>query len=185
MDLLISYFIFLLLGNSQQETTKTLDVLFAARFLQCAERQHVDAKRDQSIIECAYSGNPQPKLLWLRQSDLKPITSDNGITTSTKDDNHGRYRSIVTFDRNRLVSIPVSSNNGQENPSGENYYQQLLNKGFLVKLTVNGNEKATRNINIVRDAKQIRTNALNHSIVNSSSSILFVLLTLLHMIIQR
>jgi hypothetical protein len=175
------------LGSTTQETAKTLDVLFAATFTKCEERQFVDAKKDQSAIECSYRGNPQPKLTWLRQSDQKPITSDYGVHIDTKDESNGKYKSIVTFDRNRLTSIPLpttTSTHGQENPSGENYYQQLLNKGFLVKLTVNGNEKNSRNINIVRDVNQIRSNSLNNSITYSYSSILFTFLLLLHIIRQ-
>lgn len=183
----ILHSIFSPLGSTQQESSKTLDVLFAARFLKCEERQFVDAKKEQPTIECAYSGNPRPQLLWLRQTDQKPITSDNGVATSTKEDGNGKYRSIITFERGRLQAIPViTSAAGQENPSGENYYQQLLNKGFLIKLTVNGNEKATRIINIVRDANQIRSNSLNHSMrISSSATLLLFLFLLRTRLIQR
>lgn len=177
------------IGSTNQEATKTLDVLFAASFTKCDERQFVDSKKEQSSIECSYRGNPPPKLTWLRQSDQKPITSDIGIHIDTKDEHNGKYKSIVTFDRNRLTSnsYPITTTTTtatQEYLSGENYYQQLLNKGFLVKLIVNGNEKNSRNIHIVRDVNQIRANSLNNSIIYSYSSILFTFLVLLHIILQ-
>ncbi len=185
------FFFLFRIGNTEQHTTKTLDVLFGARFLKCEESQFVDLKKEQSTIECSYSGNPQPKLTWFRQIDQKPITSDIGITIDTKDENNGKYKSVVTFDRNKLISISLSTTspsttttNGQENLAGENYYQQLLNNGFIVKLTLNGNEKATRIINIVQDANQMRSKLLNNSITMSLSSILLSFLLILH-IIQR
>jgi hypothetical protein len=115
---------------------------------------------------------------------MKPITSDFGITLDTKDEYHGRYKSIVTFDRNALQSIQLTTISSQGNVTGENYYQQLLNNGFTVKLTVNGNEKAAKIINIVRDANQIRSRLSDSSIKDSFSSILLSFLLILH-IIQR
>jgi len=108
-----------------------------------------------------------------------------GITLETKDEYNGKYKSIVTFDRNKLASITTTTTTtGQETPSGETYFEQLLNSGFTVRLTTSGQEKATRNINIVRDANQIRSNLLNNSITLLHSSILLSFLLILH-IIQR
>jgi len=166
-------------GSTEQQVTKTLEILFAARFLKCEERQYVDSKVDQSSIECSYSGNPQPKLNWHRQSDQAPLVSDGGFKIETKDEQNGKYKSIFTFDRNKLITIP-----SQENLSGENYYQQLLSKGFSVKLTVNGIEKATRNINIERDVKRMRSGSWNKSMKISCSTILLSFLLILQ-IIQR
>jgi hypothetical protein len=184
----ICFFFLIRLGNIEQQGTKNVEVLFGARFGKCDERQYVDYKREISTIECSYSGNPQPRLTWYRQSDRKPITSDFGITIDTKDEYNGKYKSIVTFDRNKLASITTTTTTttitGQETPSGETYYEQLLNSGFTVRLTTSGQEKATRNINIVRDANQIRSNLLNNSITLLHSSILLSFLLILH-IIQR
>ncbi len=172
------------IGSKEQHATKTLDVLFTPQFFKCADRQYVDSKKDRSSIECSYSGNPQPKLTWYRQSDQKPLTYDNGITIENKDEQQGKYKSIITFDRNKLISIPLITTNAQGNTSGENYYQQLLNNGFIVKLTVNGNDKGTRLISIVRDASQIRSKLSDSSTTMSLSSILLAFLFILH-IIQR
>jgi hypothetical protein len=163
------------LGSTEQHVTQTLDVLFAARFLKCEERQYVDSKQDQSSIECSYSGNPQPKLIWLRQTDQKVIESEPGVTIEKKDEQNGKYKSIVRFDRNRFLANPPL----QENLSGDDYYQRLLTNGFLVKLTVNGNEKSTRIINIVRDANQIRAKLLNNSQKMSFSMILLFILQII------
>jgi len=113
-------------------------------------------------------------------------TSDIGITIDIKDEQNGKYKSILTLDRNKLISIPLpTTTNDQGNTSGENYYQQLLNNGFSVKLTVNGNDKGTRLINIVRDVNQVRSKYLdNNSITISLSSMLLSFLLILH-IIQR
>ncbi|CAF0902015.1 unnamed protein product [Adineta steineri] len=166
-------------GNQEQTVSKTLDVLFTPHFLTCAERQYVDPRKDQSSIECSYRGNPQPKLTWLRQSDQKLLTSDNGITIDIKDEQKGKYRSIVTFDRAKLITIPLLPTN---KTSEENYYQQLLNNGFIVKLTVNNNDKGTRLINIVRDASQIQAKFINSSTTISLSTISLAFLLILHII---
>lgn len=169
------------IGSVEQSVTKTLDVLFDARLIKCEKRQYVDINAEKSTIDCSYSGNPQPKLTWLRKSDQKPITADMGVTIDIKDENHGKYKSIVTFDRSKLMIIPLT--NGQQNQTGENYYQQLLNNGFIVKLAVNGKEKATENIEIVRDAHAIRTKLSNNTIKQSYLSILlFTFLFILHLI---
>jgi hypothetical protein len=171
-----------LIGNSDQVVTKTLDVLFAPNFIKCEQQQFVDPRKDLSTIECSYSGNPQPRLTWLRRTDQKPITSDHGVTVETKNESHGKYRSVVTFDQNKLTAIPLPPVNNTA--PAENYYQYLLNKGFLVKLTVNGNEKATRAIDIVRDASQIRLKASNSSTTATSlpSIVLLAFLFLRHIL---
>ncbi|UJR09539.1 hypothetical protein I4U23_013776 [Adineta vaga] len=163
-------------GNSEQVVTKTLDVLFTPSFLECSERQFVDHRKDQASIECSYNGNPQPRITWLRQSDQKPITSDNGITIENKDESKGKYRSIVAFDRNKLTSIPLPPTN---KTSAENYYRYLLNNGFLVKLTVNGNEKGTRVIKIVDDARQAQQRSSNSSTTTISLPSMILLAFLL------
>jgi hypothetical protein len=173
-------------GNTEQQTSKNLDVLFAANFLKCDDRQFVDSKKEQSTIECSYTGNPQPTLHWLRQKDQKSITPDVGITIETKEEQQpGKYKSIVKFDRNKLLSIPLTTTtftNNQGDTSGENYYQQLLNSGFTVKLTVNGNDKGMRTINIVHDATQARSSLSDGSTKISLSSILFTFLFIIHLI---
>jgi hypothetical protein len=185
-------------GNTEQHATRHLEVLFTPRFLKCDERQHVDSTKEKSTIECSYSGNPAPKLTWLRQTDEKPITSDLGITIETKDEHHGKYKSIVTFERDKLVVIPLTttttkSPSGQQDTTpqpkvtGENYYQQLLNGGFVVKLIHNNEEKGSRKIDIVGDANQARSKTLDNSsiktIQNLSTSItLFSSLIILYMV---
>lgn len=192
--------LFYWIGNTEQHATKILEVLFIPRFLDCHERQHVDSTKEKSTINCTYAGNPQPQLTWLRQTDEKPITSDLGITVETKDEHHGKYTSIVTFDRDKLVNIPITtttkSPNAQQDTTpqpkitGENYYQQLLNGGFIAKLTYNHEEKGSRKINIVGDANQARSKALDNSSLKtiqnlSTSIILFSILIILHMIYQH
>jgi hypothetical protein len=184
-------------GNSEHHATKFLEILFTPRFLTCDERQHVDSTKEKSTIECSYSGNPQPKLTWLRQTDEKPITSDLGITIETKDEHHGKYKSIVTFDRDKLVVIPLTTTTKSPNaPSdttpqpkvtGDNYYQQLLNGGFTAKLTYNNEDKGSKKINIVGDANQARSKILDNSSTKliqnlSTSIILFSFSIILYMI---
>jgi len=153
-------------GNSEQHAIKNLEILFTPRFLQCDQKQHVDSLKEKSTIECSYSGNPQPKLTWLRQTDEKPITTDVGIIMETKDEHHGKYKSIVTFDRDKLIGIPLTttttkSPNEQANTTpqpkttGDNYYQQLLNGGFIAKLTYNDADKGSKKklILLVRQIK--------------------------------
>lgn len=174
------------LGNSMQQTTKTLDVLFAPRFIQCEERQHVDTAKDQATIECSYSGNPAPTLTWRRQTDQRAINADAGVTIETKDEHHGKYRSIVKFDRAKLLAFastsPTTAAPGQAETSAVNYYQALVNGGFVVQLTVNGNDRGTRVIQIVRNANQIRVNPSDSSASISLSSMLVGLLSVLHML---
>ena len=175
------------LGNSLQQSTKTLEVLFAPRFLQCEERQHVDVEKNQASIECSYGGNPVPILTWRRQTDQRAISTDAGVTIETKDEHHGKYRSIVKFDRSKLLAISSTSPGtspatGQAETSAVNYYQQLLNGGFIVQLTVNGIDRGTRVIHIVRNANQIRVNPSDSSASISLSSMLVSLLFILHML---
>lgn len=171
-------------GKVDEQASKVLDVLFGPRFNKCEENQYVDMKKNLSTIECAYSGNPQPNLLWLRQSDKKPITSDVGITVQVKNETNGKYRSIVTFEQQKLINIStISKTNGQTNKSENNYFEQLLNDGFIVQLNVNGNDKGRRLIKIVRDENQIRSLTVNKSTTISYSSILLLsFLLILHML---
>jgi hypothetical protein len=192
---MISFFV--CIGNTEQHQSKVLDVIFTPRFLKCDEKQHVDSAKEKSTIECSYSGNPQPKLTWLRQSDEKPITADVGVTIETKDEHHGKYKSVITFERDKLIAIPLStttkSPTGQPDTTakplatGDNYYQQLLNGGFIVKLSSNNEDKATRKISIVGDANQARSKTLDNSSRKlieyfSTSMILFSSLILLYLI---
>jgi hypothetical protein len=184
-------------GSSEQHASKNLEVLFTSRFGKCDEKQHVDSTKEKSTIECSYSGNPQPKLTWFRQIDEKPINLESGITIETKDEHHGKYKSVVTFDRDKLIATPLStttrSPTGQPNTTakplvtGDTYYQQLLNGGFIVKLSHNNEDKFTRKISIVGDANQARSKTLDNSSRKlieyfSTSMILFSSLILLYLI---
>jgi hypothetical protein len=168
------------LGTSEQQTTKTLDVLFTPRFLKCDERQHIDMKQEQSILECSYSGNPAPTLTWQRKSEKKPIQNESGITIETKDEYHGRYKSILKFDRTKLGSLPstiaTTLSTNPVNSSIDNYYQQLLDDGFTVQLTVNGNDRGTRAISVIYHVDEIRLSPVNSSTSLCLSWILLLLL---------
>lgn len=173
-------------GNSEQQINQTLEVLFTPRFVKCDENQFIDTKKNQSTIKCSYSGNPQPTLIWLRTTDQKPITTDFGITIDTKNDTHGQYESVVTFNRSKLITIPltttttVTTNN--QNKSEANYYEQLLNNGFIVQLLVHGVEKDRRTINIIRDADEMRAILSDKSTTISLSSMLLSFLFILYII---
>ena len=105
-------------------------------------------------INCSYAGNPKPELTWFRQIDDKPLAPASGITVHTIDEHHGKYTSVVTFDRDKLAAVPTSTtpkpptgstdSSAKPLPAGENYYQQLLNGGFIAKITYNNEEKETR-----------------------------------------
>ena len=183
----------------EQHTTKTLEILFSPRFLKCDEKQHVDSTKDKATIECSYSGNPTPKLTWYRRVDDKPITSDPSIHIDTKDEHHGKFKSIITFDREKLVAVtPLTTTtkapNGQTETGsqpkiqGDNYYQQLLNAGFVAKLfTLNNEQKGVQNIEIVGDANLAGSKSADSSsiksIQNLSTSIIFIsFLIILYMI---
>lgn len=189
-------------GNTEEHAIKLLEVLFTPRFLTCDEKQYVNSSQEQETIECSYSGNPAPQLTWLRETDQKPITSDLGITVEVRDDHHGKYTSIVTFDRNKLISIPtttttktttIKTSSEKQGPTktkkgmGENYYQQLLEGGFIAKLLLNGEERGTKIVSIASDVSEVRSNSINNSstilaIKNLSTSIiLFSLLSILFM----
>lgn len=168
-------------GNTVKHATKTIEVLFDARLLTCHDRQYVDSKQDHGSIECSYSGNPAPTLVWLRRSDRKAITTDQGITVEINNESHGKYKSIVKFDRNRLNINPIQTS---LNITGENYYQQLLNNGFIVQLLANGKEKTTKNITIVADKSQIQTKFANYSNSITHSTILVGFLFILHMVLR-
>ncbi|CAF1079553.1 unnamed protein product [Adineta steineri] len=185
-------------GNHEKHAIKILEVIFTPRFIKCDEKQHVNSTKDKAIIECSYAGNPQPKLLWLRQTDEKPVTSDAGVSIEVKDEHHGKYKSIVTFDRDKLLTIPLTTTTKAPNAPadttpatkilGDNYYQILLNGGFIARLTNNNNEvKESRKISIVSDANQARTNPLDGSSRAtiqkfSTSIILFSFLIILYMV---
>ncbi|CAF3943092.1 unnamed protein product [Adineta steineri] len=152
-------------GNHEKHALKILEVIFTPRFIKCEEKQYVNSTRDKSTIVCYYAGNPQPKLLWLRQTDEKHVTSDAGVTIEVTDEHHGKYKSAVTFDRQILTTKEV------------NYYEQLLADGFIVRLTNNNNEvRESRKINIVSDPNQARTNPFDSlsraTIQNFSTSII-------------
>ncbi|CAF0776165.1 unnamed protein product [Rotaria sordida] len=190
-------------GNTEQHATKVLDVLFTPRFLKCEEKQYVNSTKENATIECSYSGNPAPTLTWFRQIDEKPIKPETGITIETKDEHHGKYKSIVIFDREKLISMPstttlttttIKSSNGKSDLinkpkaiAGDNYYQQLLNDGFIVKLTHNDEVKGFHKITIVSDINEVRSTKLDNSSIKtiqnlSTSIILLSFLTVLYMI---
>jgi hypothetical protein len=158
------------IGNTEQHAIKNLEVIFTPRFLKCDEIQHVNSMENTATIECSYAGNPAPKLTWLRQTDEKPIASDIGITIAVEDKHHGKYKSIVTFHREKLE---------------DNYYQQLLNDGFNVRLSYNNDEKGAQNIHIISDIHQIQSNPLHDSACKTmqhSSLILCLFLIILNTI---
>ena len=189
-----------LLGNSEQHAFKYLEVLFTPRFLKCEERQHVDSTKEKSTIECSYSGNPQPRLSWYRQSDGRALNSDLGVTVETVDEHHGKYKSVVSFDRDKLLAIPLTTTTRAPNAPvetstparvlGDNYYQQLLNGGVVAKLFLNSNEeKGSKKITIFGDANQVRANLADSASISSiqcrSTSLLLFSLTLLLVVIQH
>jgi hypothetical protein len=83
-----------------------------------------------------------------------------------------------------MITTATKAPNGQTEPvpqakpAGDNYYQQLLNAGFVVKLTLNNEEKGVQKVNIVPDANQARSNSQDSSTIKSiqnlSTSIIFV-----------
>ena len=117
------------------------------------------------------------------------------LQLNTKDEHHGKYKSIVTFDRDKLVAIPLTTTTKAPNVQpdttsaskikGDNYYQQLLNGGFIAKLIApNNEEKGARKINIVSDLNLAKSGQLNSSAIKnlSTSIVLFSLLIILYMI---
>ncbi|CAM4790446.1 unnamed protein product [Rotaria magnacalcarata] len=187
-------------GNIHQRVMKNFEVLFTPRFVKCEDKQYVNSTKENATIECEYSGNPAPILTWFRESDGKPLKPEAGITIETKDELHGKYKSIVTFDREKLITIPFTTLSTTTKPIdgkpeitekpkviGDNYYQQLLSDGFSVKLTYNNEEKGTRKISIVSDVNDARSNSLDNSSTKtiqclSTTIILLSLLTILFMI---
>ncbi|CAF0897747.1 unnamed protein product [Adineta steineri] len=140
--------------NSERHAIKTLQVLFTPRFIRCDKKQRVNTTNEQSTIECSYAGNPKPELIWLRQTDRYPITKDDGIIIETIDQHHGIYKSIVTFNRHALTTI---SDGKQLRKTEDNYYQKLLNDGFIVQLKHNNEIKDTCRITIVDGDKQSKS----------------------------
>jgi hypothetical protein len=96
----------------------------------------------------------------------------------------------VTFDRDKLIATPVTTTtkppNGltESKVIGDNYYQQLLSGGFIVKLTYNNEDKDIRKISIVSDASQARSTSLDSATTQklSTSIILFSFLISLYVI---
>ena len=184
-----SFFIYLL-GNHEEHAIKVLEVIFTPRFLTCSDKQTVNSSKEKSIIECSYAGNPKPTLTWIRQTDEKPITTDAGITIKEIDEHHGKYKSIVTFERDKLIAIPLttttrapgapSNATPQAKAVPENYYEQLLNGGFIAKLFIGNEQKAVQKIHIVKDPNHARSNSLGGSaqrlVQNFSTSMAIVLL---------
>lgn len=185
-------------ATTKEKASTHIQVSFTPRFLKCDERQHVDSGKEESTIECSYSGYPEPQIEWVRQSDGLSIHEIDGIRVTRKDGNHGNYTSIVTFERDKLAAIPTTTttrapSNGPETSTtantniGENYYQQLLHGGFAAKLILDNEVKGTQRIQIVSDAKQARVNpaegvstgSLDH---RSTSILLFFLTTFLYLI---
>jgi len=166
-------------GNSEQQATQTLDVLFAPRFLICKDRQHIDSQQESTFVECSFSGNPSPTLIWRRHNhDQRIIGPEAGIQIETIDEQNGRYKSFLRFNRTKLSSMPVATNsNGTQD---ENYYQELLNGGFIAQLTINNVEKAKQIIRIDRHASQARSSPGNRGEKSTRivSSILFSSLVL-------
>ena len=189
-----------ILGNTKRDTKRYLDVVFTPRFLTCAEKQHVDSSKDKSSVHCSYAGNPAPKLIWLRQSDEKPIMAGNGITIDVIDEHHGKYKSVITFEREKLAAIPSStttksppgqpsSSTAKPLPPGDNYYQQLLNGGFIAKLSYHDEDKGSRKIAIVGDANQARSKLSGNSSPSTferfTTSLLFLFSFVLVYLIQH
>jgi hypothetical protein len=178
-------------GNSEHHAMKHLDVLFTPKFIKCHEGQHIDSSKEQATIECSYGGNPKPTLTWYRASDNKSLIPESGVTVDIIDEQHGKYKSVVKFERDKLIAIPTTTAQTTTNAQGEigsstssadNYYQQLLNNGFLVKLTINGVEKDRRSIKIFSDANQARSQTTNRSTSMKISTCL-MLFSLMAMII--
>ncbi len=77
----------------------------------------------------------------------------------------------------------------QSNVTKYNYYQQLLNGGFIAKLTLNNEVEGSKNINIVSNnhANQVRSHLIDNSTTKtiqnlSTSIILLAFLFILYMI---
>lgn len=183
-----------------RHAVKHLEVTFTPRFLTCSEKQYVDSAKDKAHIQCSYAGNPEPQLVWLRQTDEKPVTTGNGITIDVTNEHHGKFKSVITFERDKLIALPLSTTtkapNGQPAsstakplPAGDNYYQQLLNGGFIAKLSYHNEDKGSRKINIVGDANQARSKVLDNSsrktFESVSTSLLFLFSFVLLYMIQH
>ena len=80
------------------------------------------------------------------------------------------------------TTATIDKNQGDK--AVENYYQQLLNNGFIVKLDVNRVNKDERIIRILPDSDRMRVKSSNDSITTSLSSILLSFSLILH-ITQR
>ena len=108
--------------------------------------------------------------------------SENGIHIETKAHNHGRYTSMITFDRDILVNTSTTTttkapadSTTQSKVIGDNYYEQLLNGGFTVKFTdINNEESISRNITIVRDAKDVQSKSTKNSAIQNLSTFIIL-----------
>lgn len=196
-------------GNTERHALKNFEVLFAPRFVKCDEKQYVNSTIEKATIECSYAGNPAPTLEWFHFTDEKPVKAGpgTGITIETIDEHHGRYKSILTFEREKLATIPMTTttttttsmtttlkmvNDKSETTTkppviADNYYQQILNDGFIVKVMLGGQAKETKKIHTVTDANEVRSKVVNNSSTTaiqylSTSIILSSLLTILCMI---
>lgn len=197
------------IGNTERHAIKNFEVLFTPRFLKCDGTQYVNSTIDRTTIECSYSGNPSPTLAWFHQTDERPVKSGpgTGMTIETIDEHHGKYKSILTLEREKLTATPLTTTttttttmtttlktaNGKSDTTAKpkaaavNYYQQILNDGFIVKIMHNNEEKGTQKINIITDSSELRPKFVNSSpsstIQYFSTSIIFSsLLTILYMI---
>ena len=75
----------------------------------------------------------------------------------------------------------------QPKETGENYYQQLLNDGFIAKLVHDNEDKGSRYISISSDANKVRSGKSDNSTIRpiqnlSTPLTLFLLLVILYMI---
>jgi len=71
-------------------------------------------------------------------------------------------------------------------PVGDNYYQQLLNGGFIAKLSVHGREDISQKIIIVSDAKDTRGRMADSTIkTNFISKYLFLLSMIIIFIVNN
>lgn len=169
-------------GVHERHARKVLEVLFTPRFQECSSAQHVDPTKDKASIVCSFAGNPAPQLVWYRQIDNQPITTDSNFVVTTESENHGKYKSILTFDRMKLAAVPTTTttkspaDSSTQTPiKGTNYYEQLLNSGFVAKLILNNEEKDSKKITIVGEASKAKVNGLDNSSRQTLSASILVL----------
>ncbi|UJR34629.1 hypothetical protein I4U23_027406 [Adineta vaga] len=146
-------------GNHEMHAIKVLEVLFTSRFLSCHNRQLINMMKEEASIECTYAGNPEPTLIWRRKTDKYPLASIPGIRIQIIDEHHGKYKSIVTFNRKILTT---TSDNKKSNITKDTYYQELLTNSFIAELEHNYEVINTRSISIVFIAGQIKEEKYNN-----------------------